>query len=198
MHLVYKRPGPKYAVCSGSYKLSRYLLVKIITGFCSSSYHDYRVLLSHTHTHAIQAAFSLVSYRNKRDGFPLPAASMAAPTPLPSHHSPAGQPGPDPHRVGDTGVQNNNSEIFSHRLKKQWDFPCHPHLVKTVFPQVCSSAVTITLNLEHRRHMQTLISLEGCNVVFPAYENSVSSTVRYTTVALVFNTDPGLFWSLIN
>lgn len=50
LHLVYKRPGPKYAVCSGSYKLSRYLLVKIITGFCSSSYRDYRVLLSHTHT----------------------------------------------------------------------------------------------------------------------------------------------------
>lgn len=48
--LVYKRPGPKYAVSSGSYKLSRYLLVKIITG-CCSYYCDYRVLLSCTHTH---------------------------------------------------------------------------------------------------------------------------------------------------
>ena len=40
--------------------------------------------------------------------------------------------------------------------------------------------------------MQTLPSSEGCSAVFPTYENSVSSTVQYTTVALVFNTEPAL------
>lgn len=49
-HLVCKRPGPQYAVCSGSCELSRHLVVKIITVFCSSSCHDYRVPLSRAHT----------------------------------------------------------------------------------------------------------------------------------------------------
>lgn len=46
--------------------------------------------------------------------------------------------------------------------------------------------------------MQTVLSLEGCDAVFPTYENSVSSTMQYTTVALVFNMDSGLFWSITN
>lgn len=87
---------------------------------------------------------------------------------------------------------------FSHRLKKGWDFPRHPHLVKTVFPQVCSSTLNITLSLQHRRHRCKLLSSEGCDAVFPTYENSVSFTMQYTTVALVFNMDSGLFWSITN
>lgn len=79
LHLVDKRPGPKYAVCDSSYELSRYFLVKIITGFCSFSYCDYRVLRSCTFPPP-RAAFSLVTYRSKWDGIPLPAACIAAPS----------------------------------------------------------------------------------------------------------------------
>lgn len=63
--------------------------------------------------------------------------------------------------------------------------------MKTVFPQVSSRAVTVTLYLEPRRHGCKLSS-ERCDALFPTYENSVSYTVQYTTVALVFNTDPVL------
>lgn len=90
------------AVCSGSYKLSRYLLVKIITVFCSSSYCDYRVLLNTCNP--IQASFSLISYRNEWDGITPAAACVAAPSTAAMHHGPPGQPGPDPHRVGVTRV----------------------------------------------------------------------------------------------
>lgn len=46
--------------------------------------------------------------------------------------------------------------------------------------------------------MQTVLSSEGCDAVFPTYENRVSSTMQYTTMALVFNMDSGLFWSITN
>lgn len=42
--------------------------------------------------------------------------------------------------------------------------------------------------------MQTFLSSEGCETVFPTNE----STVQYSTLALVFSTDPGLVFSVIN
>lgn len=46
---------------------------------------------------------------------------------LPSCHGPAGQPRPDPHRLGDTGVQNNNSEnSFFSQIEERMGFPMSP------------------------------------------------------------------------
>lgn len=127
LHLVDKRPGPKYAVCDNSYELSRYFLVKIITGFCSFSYCDYRVLRSCT---------APPPYKQLLASFPTEAIGMGShcllpallnlPV-LPSCHGPAGQPRPDPHRLGDTGVQNNNSEnSFFSQIEERMGFPMSP------------------------------------------------------------------------
>lgn len=110
-HLVCKRPGPQYAVCSGSCELSRHLVVKIITVFCTSSCHDYRVPLSRAHTLYNQLlALFLAETRGMGSCCLLPAW-LCLPLSLATIASLAntGQIHMGTTRwVGDIGVQNKN------------------------------------------------------------------------------------------